>query len=58
MASHIIYHNFRQGAAVKESRFSKLAARINAVLNDICVFLCGICAGFGALAILMAALSL
>lgn len=58
MTSHIIYHNFRKGAAVKESRFSKLVTRINTLLNDTCVFLCGICVGFGALALLMVVLSM
>lgn len=58
MTSHIIYHNFRQDTEATENRFSKLMSRINAVLNDTCVFLCGICAGFGALALLMVVLSM
>ena len=58
MTSHIIYHDFRQNAAPEESRFSKLMSRINALLNDTCVFLCGACTGFGMLVLLMLTLSL
>lgn len=58
MTSRIIYHDFRQETAPAESRFSKLVSRINAVLNDTCVFLCGACTGFGMLVLLMLTLSL
>lgn len=58
MTSHIIYHNFRQNAAPSESRLERLAARIHTALNDACVFLCGACAGFGILMLLVLTLKL
>ena len=56
MSTNVIYHNFRKEPAGKEGYFLKIASRINAALNDACVFLCGACAGFCVLVILMLAL--
>ena len=56
MTARIIYHDFRTEETTKEPRIVKIAARINAFLNDACLFLCGACAAVGVLAILMATL--
>ena len=53
MTSRIIYHNFRQNTAPAESRFERAVSRIHTMLNDACVFLCGACAGFGILVLLV-----
>ena len=57
MTTRIIYHNFRQNAAPAQNRMERVAERIHKVLNDTCVFLCGACAGFGILVLLVLALN-
>lgn len=58
MTSNIIYHNFRQNTAPAESRLERAMSRLHTMLNDACVFLCGACAGFGILVLLVLTLNL
>ena len=54
MTARIIYHDFRNEETQKEPRLVKIVERINKVLGDACLFLCGACAAFGVLAIVIA----
>ena len=58
MTARIIYHDFRNEETRKEPRLVKIAERINKLLSDTCLFLCGACTAIGILVIVMATIGL
>ena len=59
MTSKIIYHDFSNietGCNTPPApALAKACRMINATLNNLCLFLCGICCGIGILALLLVA---
>ena len=58
MTARIIYHDFRNEKTAKEPRIVKIVSRLNAILSDTCLFLCGACTAIGILVIVMATIGL